>query len=168
MTAHIRPGRPADAAHLPAIERAAGALFRTLPDLAWIADDDVLDEATHAAAIAAGESWVATLQDRLVGFVVTEHGFDRLHVREIAVHPDAQAQGLGRRLMHTVIDHARSEHLAAVTLTTFRTVPWNAPFYARLGFEILEGDALSPDLAALLRAEAAHGLKDRCAMRLVV
>ena len=38
-------------------------------------------------------------------------------------------------------------HLPAVTLTTFRDVPWNAPFYARLGFRVIE--ALSPGLQAI-------------------
>lgn len=45
-----------------------------------------------------------------------------------------------------------------MTLTTFRDVPWNAPFYARAGFRELAAAELSPELAELVREEAARGL----------
>jgi hypothetical protein len=48
-----------------------------------------------------------------------------------------------------------------VTLTTFRDVPWNAPFYARLGFRILEPSAWTPGLMALLALEESRGLPRR-------
>jgi hypothetical protein len=35
-------------------------------------------------------------------------------------------------------------------------VPWNAPYYARLGFEVVEPGAYGPELAALVREEAAR------------
>ena len=47
---------------------------------------------------------------------------------------------------------------------TFRTIPWNKPFYAEMGF--LELDQPTPHLAATLADEAAQGFEDRCAMRL--
>jgi hypothetical protein len=58
--------------------------------------------------------------------------------------------------------------LVALTLTTFRDVAWNGPFYQRLGFEELAAHDLSPDLAQILAHEAARGLPGdrRCAMRL--
>jgi hypothetical protein len=37
-------------------------------------------------------------------------------------------------------------------------VPWNAPYYARLGFRVVEPAALTPALVELLAVEAAHGL----------
>ena len=44
-------------------------------------------------------------------------------------------------------DWAQLHGLPAVTLTTFRDVPWNAPFYARLRVRVIE--ALSPGLQAI-------------------
>ena len=64
---------------------------------------------------------------------------------------------------------ARASGLAAVTLTTFRDVPWNAPFYRRVGFEVV--DDPTPGLAAVRAAERAEGLDGfgpRVAMRLVL
>ncbi|MZD06511.1 GNAT family N-acetyltransferase, partial [Streptomyces sp. SID5785] len=43
-------------------------------------------------------------------------------------------------------------------LTTFRDVEWNAPYYARLGFRVLAEDEVTPGLARIRAAEAAHGL----------
>jgi hypothetical protein len=58
--------------------------------------------------------------------------------------------------------------LPSVTLTTFRDIAWNAPFYARCGFAELADRDLNPRLAAIRVREAALGLDvaNRCAMRL--
>ncbi|CPQ92972.1 acetyltransferase [Bordetella pertussis] len=57
--------------------------------------------------------------------------------------------------------------LPAITLTTFRDLPWNQPFYARLGFATLQADGLNVRLQAILAREASLGLPAarRCAMR---
>jgi len=117
---------------------------------------------------AEGTVWVA--QDaggELVAFLAaTRHG-DRLHIDEFDVVQTAQGKGLGRRMLNLVIDSARRAGLAALSLTTFRSVPWNAPFYASCGFDLWEG-GFPPDVADAIADEAARGLTDRCAMRLVL
>lgn len=165
----IRPSRPDDAPLLPAVEHSAGEAFRAIAALAVLADGADQSVATHRASIAAGTSWVATDDDdRPIGFVIAERcAADRaLHIVELAVRHDRQRAGCGRALMAAAIASARAAKLSAVTLTTFRDVPWNAPFYARLGFELLAGAAIGPRLAAHLSDEAARGLDGRCAMRL--
>jgi hypothetical protein len=54
----------------------------------------------------------------------------------------------------------------AVSLTTDRTLRWNAPFYARLGFVLLKDAAVPPDLQARLDSQVAAGFDpaQRCAM----
>lgn len=39
-----------------------------------------------------------------------------------------------------------------LTLTTFRAVTWNLPFYARLGFVEIRRETLRPELAAVVTA----------------
>jgi len=85
----------------------------------------------------------------------------------MAVEISHQRQGIGTLLM------ARLQQMAGdlpVTLTTFRDVAWNAPFYAALGFEILPESALSDRLRRILLDEAAHGIpiERRVAMRWTV
>ncbi|HSG89753.1 MAG TPA: GNAT family N-acetyltransferase [Pseudomonadales bacterium] len=170
----IRGTTQGDLAALPALERSAAASFRGIPELAWIADDDVTSEAEHAAYIRAGTSWV--IEDASVdggaspvlGFLCAEVFEDALHVWELSVHGDHQGRGLGRRLLAHAIDHARRTGLPAVTLTTFTDVPWNAPFYARVGFAIIPSIAPGSRLAEVLDHERDLGLPvdRRCAMRL--
>jgi GNAT superfamily N-acetyltransferase len=80
------------------------------------------------------------------------------HVEQVSVHPDAARQGLGRSLLDHVARWAAEQGHRAVTLTTFRAVPWNAPYYERCGFVALEDDERGPELRDRMDEEAAHGL----------
>ncbi|MDR3512418.1 MAG: GNAT family N-acetyltransferase [Caulobacteraceae bacterium] len=169
VAVRIRPARPHEAGALPAIERSAGALFASLPDLAWIAGHELTPAEFYGPLIVAGSVWVAESPDAgLVGFVAAETVLGVLHVWELAVHGAFQQRGLGRRLMTAAVDHARALGLEAVTLTTFRDVAWNAPFYESLGFEIADERTLAHRLSDILRGEVVRGLpgERRCAMRL--
>ncbi len=166
MTVTIRLAGPADAQALPEIERDAGRSFLAIPDLAWIAGDSVMSADEHLPRIAAGTVWVAEdAEAGVVGFLNAEAIDADLHIWEAAVRGDFQQRGIGARLLAAAFDQARAAGLAALTLTTFRDVASNAPFYARNGFAIVEDDALDDWLAGLLRQEAAWGMPRRCAMR---
>lgn len=164
----IRPARPSDAAHFPDIEQSAGELFRTIADSAWIANSPNLTDPHYADLIRGGASWVASLPGgRPAGFLCAEIVGRTLHVEELAIRLDVQRRGIGRRLLETAVAWAAERGLMAVTLTTFRGVAWNEPFYASAGFETLPESRLDPRLTAILQAEIAKGLPAdrRCAMR---
>jgi predicted N-acetyltransferase YhbS len=74
------------------------------------------------------------------------------------VHPSHTRQGLGRRLLETAVLWAEQQSLSAVTLTTFADVPWNAPYYQRLGFQTLAESELTEGLQRIVKHEAARGL----------
>ena len=167
----IRLARPTDAELLPGVERSAGEAFLALLDLAWIAGRVVPSAEHHLATMERGPVWVAVDDgDTPLGFLSAEVVGSRLHVWELAVRRSSQRQGWGWALMERATEWARERGLSALTLTTFRDVAWNGPFYERLGFETLAPAALEPDLARLLAQEAARGLPGdrRCAMRLVL
>jgi predicted N-acetyltransferase YhbS len=164
----IRPGRPGDLPALAAIEDSGAETFtrhgQPLADGSPPAPPD-----QWASALADGLLWIAEdAVDGPVGFLAGELADGGLYIAEVDVVMARQQQGLGRRLMQVAIDWARESGLAAVTLTTFRSIPWNAPFYARLGFVELDAAAMPPKLAATLADEAAHGFEDRCGMQLVL
>jgi GNAT superfamily N-acetyltransferase len=124
----------------------------------------------HRPFAAQGLVWVAEEADQLIGFATCEAFEDELHLWELAVSHEAQGKGAGRALLAAVADEARARGLPAVTLTTFRDVPWNAPFYARCGYvEIPEAD-FGPFLKLVREKETAIGLDvaSRCAMRLAL
>lgn len=159
----IRLAREADLVLLPGIELSAAMSFQGLD-----VPSELLLEATPAMNwrphLAAGLLWVAEGQAGAVGFLAGRESAHGLHVDEVDVAQGHQRAGLGRRLIQTAVAEATERGCHAVTLTTFRLPPWNAPFYARLGFRVWE-DPPEP-LLAILNAEAQRGLNDRVAMRL--
>lgn len=168
MSFSIRRTLARDARALPDIERAAAGTYRALPDLAWVAEGETMSVARHFELLSEGTHWVATdRRKRLLGFVAAEREVNAIHVCEMSVHSDSQRQGIGAALLRAVIDHADGCDLPAVTLTTFRDVPWNAPYYARLGFRLIEKRSLDARLATILAVEAEYGLpaERRCAMQ---
>lgn len=166
MTLRIRPTTLNDIAALPAIERAAAGRFRDFPALAWLADGEVISAEQHLGYVERGLSWLALANDQPVGFILAEAHPSSLFIVELSVDLDWQGKGIGRQLITCVADHARRKGLTALTLTTFRDVPWNAPFYARLGFEKMT--TLTPELRRKREEETAHGFayETRCAMHL--
>lgn len=158
-----------DAPALPEIEQSAGEAYRHYPDLAWIADDDNQTVERHRELIAKGTCWVAADdRNRPIAFLSAEIVDDTLHIWELDVRHDRQGSGIGRALLEEAIVAARRNRIVAITLTTFRDVTWNAPFYQKLGFRILGEAETSERLAELLRLETEHGMpaSRRCAMRL--
>jgi GNAT superfamily N-acetyltransferase len=153
----IAAARPADLARLPEIELAAARL------LAGHAPESVLSETTSheilKVAQREGRLWVALADDVPVGFAHVEVlDADTAHLEEIDVHPDHGRRGLGARLVRHVCRWAADAGYRSVTLTTFRDVPWNMPFYARLGFDIVRTQDVDPALRAIVDDEARRGL----------
>ncbi len=164
----IRPPRADEMERLREIERGAGRLFVDvgMPEIA--ADEPppaVVLERYRAAAWA----WVVTDDsagdDLPVGYVIVDVLDDpgggpgrSAHVEQVSVDPAFAGGRLGRRLLDHVADEARRRGLDAMTLTTFRDVPWNAPLYERCGFRALADDELGPALRRVRDAETSHGL----------
>ncbi|MYS88940.1 MULTISPECIES: GNAT family N-acetyltransferase [Streptomyces] len=153
--------RSATAAELPAlqdIERAAGLPFRDLC-MPEIADDEPPSLDVLERFRGAGRCWVAVDErDAPVAYLVAEPVDGALHIEQVSVHPRAARRGVGRALLTYAAERAREEGLAALTLTTFTEVPWNAPYYARLGFRTLTEAGLTPGLREIRATEAEHGL----------
>lgn len=162
----IRQARPADAALLPAVESSAGALFATVPGYEWIARSEGHSETAFRNYIANGNAWVAAdSQDQPAGFVLVSNLGTGLHIDELSVSAAHQRQGLGRQLIERIQNVAIARGCASVTLTTFRDVAWNRPYYEHLGFEVCDVSR-APVLEAVMLKEAEYGLQfcDRCFM----
>lgn len=173
-TYRIRQARPDELHLLEAIDVAADRRFDTTPYAAAIATYDPLTVEELAAMQDAWRLWVAVGEDGLpVAFAHTQTDGDTvLHYAQVSVHPDHAGNRLAKQLLDGLIRYHRGRGIAEVTLTTFRDVPWNAPYYARLGFEEIpdaEADA-DPHLGPRLADQVAHGLprESRVAMRLVL
>jgi GNAT superfamily N-acetyltransferase len=154
----IEPARAEDLPALGAVEQAANALFEGTGLLPAV-DDDFTHPQEFAEAQTAGRLWVARAPDgEPVGFALVELQGGQPHLEEMDVMPAHGRRGLGRALLEAVFAWGRDAGYAQLTLTTFRELPWNAPFYARAGFDVIPPEDLSPTLAARVREEAARGL----------
>ncbi|APY85643.1 GNAT family N-acetyltransferase [Streptomyces alfalfae] len=172
----IRPATATDLPSLQDIERAAGEPFRTL-GMASIADDEPPTLAELERYRAAGRAWVATEPEgptrperrpkaegptagAPIAYLIGRHLEADLteHIEQVSVHPRAARRGVGRALIEHVAAFARTRGSTALTLTTFAEVPWNAPYYARIGFSPLSEAELTPALRAIRAHEADLGL----------
>jgi GNAT superfamily N-acetyltransferase len=154
----IRPARAGEEGQLAEIERAAGACFRDV-GMAEIAADEPPSAAELAPFLRADGAWVAVdATDNPVGYLVAAPVDDALHVEQVSVHPTHARHGVGRRLLAHAAAVAAERGLAAVTLTTFVEVPWNAPYYLRCGFRPLADGELTAGLRVIRAREAVHGL----------
>ena len=61
-------------------------------------------------------------------------------------------------MIEAVCEWVRANGHAVITLTTERDIPWNAPYYARLGFEILPEAQWGAGLREIAVNEIALGL----------
>jgi GNAT superfamily N-acetyltransferase len=154
----IRRVRPEERERLLEIEREAGRAF------AGIGMEEIARDDPGTVEDVAG-AWVAVDEaDRPVAYLVATVVDGNAHVGQVSVAPSHARRGLGAALIdHLVATAGRP----ALTLTTFRDVAWNAPYYERLGFRVLDPADHGPELAALVRAEAERipGDTPRVAMR---
>ena len=72
--------------------------------------------------------------------------------------PAHARRGLGARLLACVCAWAQAQGYASVTLSTFRDVPWNGPFYRKHGFRELQPAEWTAGMRATRDKEAQHGL----------
>jgi GNAT superfamily N-acetyltransferase len=162
----IMKARPEDISSLPVIELAAAKLLLGYAPKKVLEETTSQDELHHAQRL--GLLWLAVHEDRPVGFAhVKLIEANAVHLQEIDVHPEHGRRGLGTNLIREVCSWAANTGFSSITLTTFRTVPWNMPWYLRLGFEAVSPDELGPALLSILREEELRGLdpKTRVAMR---
>jgi GNAT superfamily N-acetyltransferase len=160
-----------DAPLLTELEQSGGLAYRADPEIAWVADGENLSPERYREIIADGWTWVAEDEHaEPVAFIAVTREGGELHIWEFNVRLDCQRRGIGRRLLQRLIAEATAAGIAAVTLTTFRDIAWNGPFYQSMGFEPLAPEKLDTRLAALLAGEIEKGLPAarRCAMRRVL
>lgn len=164
---HIRLARDEDLSALPAIERAANTLFAAYGLAEQLSDILTPIEALHEG-LKINRLWVAADEnDQPVGFALASIVGDNAHLDELDVQPAHGRRGLGTALVRAVCDWATTSGYRTITLTTLRRIPWNAPWYQRLGFRVIEENELSEALHNLLQAEIRRGLPadQRVAMR---
>jgi len=138
----VRDAEDADLAQLPDVEAAADELFVPL---------GITDLPAPASAGERARAWRVLVVGRPVrGFAVLELLDGAVHLEQLSVDPAHGRQGIGAVLLAASVEAAREHGADRVTLLTYADVPWNAPFYARHGWQAVEP---TPALQALRQRE---------------
>lgn len=154
----IRKAREDDLPKMREIEVAAGDAFRTI-GMGAIADDAPPSLEALANYQQNARVWVAAdSDDEAVAYILIDVVERFAHIEQVTVHPLHARQALGRKLIDEAASWAAARGLEGMTLTTFAEVPWNAPYYVRLGFQPLPEYELSDGLRQIVQSEVAHGL----------
>jgi len=151
----IRPPAADELGRLVEIEAAAGRMFADhgMPE---IAGDDPGSPEELETYRAAGRAWVADDGDGPVAYLLAAEVDGCVHVEQVSVDPAYAGRAIGAALIEHLAGVARTDGRPALTLTTFRDIPWNAPYYARLGFAELPEAEWGPQLRELVKHERAR------------
>ena len=148
----LQAARLAEVPELVALELRAGQLFHQV-GMSEVADH-APDEPALRNSVEDGLVWIARDDGRIAGYVSAEVVDENAHVAQVSVSPDHARRGVGRILIEHVEAWGREAARPATTLTTFRDVPWNGPYYRRLGYRELADSEIGPELAATMAVEA--------------
>lgn len=154
----IRDARAEDLSKMRGIEAAAGEVFRHV-GMAAVADDP--PPALDALAVYQqdGRAWVATdAADDPIAYLLLDVVGRFAHIEQVTVHPRYARRGIGRLLIEEAARWAGARGLYGLTLTTFEEVPWNAPYYRRLGFQEVPESQWSEGIRQIVQSERGHGL----------
>jgi GNAT superfamily N-acetyltransferase len=153
----LRQATRKDYPFLPVVEKKAAAAFvaHGLPAIC-----DMAEPLAHYLSLPEASSVFVAIdeKDTIVGFsvglIVDGNGF----LDEVSVVPFCTGKKTGRRLVAAVEAWAKSRECVYLALTTFRDVPFNAPFYQKLGFSVFEPGKDWPELRAIRKKEETRGL----------
>ena len=158
MTLAIRPALTREIDAIRDLERASSRRFLGVMDA--LAADEPTPADVLAQRLGADGLLAATIDGDLAGFMMFRPLDDSLYIEQGDVAPAFEGRRIGAALIDAVAERAAAARLARLTLSTFREVPWNAPYYRRLGFLDITDDALSDALRAVRREHVARGLDE--------
>lgn len=167
MSEQIRPGEPADIFRLQEIERDAATLFHGWPGIDVAAIASVISLSDHLRSIDQGLSVVIESEGRIAGFAIGDMQGEDVYLRELDVARDYQKRGYGALLVGAFVEAARARGARDIYLATFRSPPWNAPFYRKLGFRDVDRADYHPWMTAMEDEQASFlDLSTRVFMKL--
>jgi GNAT superfamily N-acetyltransferase len=154
----IRSARVEELTLLAHIEQSAAIRFLDTP-YAFLVDAKPLPLEFVQQRFQAGQVWVAVdQQDTVIGFALAREVDGTLYLQEIDIEPKHGQKGLGYALVDTVRSWANLSDYGVMSLSTFRDIPWNAPFYSKLGFRILDESELTAGFQQIRWQEREAGL----------
>jgi GNAT superfamily N-acetyltransferase len=162
----IRAARSTDIPLLEYVEKSAAEIFRTV-NLDFLINGPTVDPSLLAFMAISNNLMVAVNRwDHPIGFAGGQNVGGHFHIVEVSVAQEYQGKGVGTALLFALLDAAKREGYRSVTLTTYRNVPFNGPWYSKMGFREVQAMDLSREYMEIMEHEAQNGLDvdQRCVM----
>ncbi len=147
----LRPAAPDDAAAVAALTDAAYGKF--VPRIGRSPMPMTFD---YARVIAEHPIWVIDGTNGPCAVLYLIPRDDHLMIESIAVHPEVQGRGMGRRLMALAADEARRLGVPEIRLYTNVKMTENIAFYQRLGYQEVERRHKDGFDRVYMRLQVAH------------
>lgn len=154
MAPEIRPMGPKDVDEVVEVSLAADTLFAEAG--LELPPDDPREMLDHVERVL-----VAVVGGRVRGLAATVTLDGAAHLEQLAVRPDHGRRGIGGALLEAVCAEAAARARTRVTLTTFRDLPWNGPWYEHRGFAVLPRAGWGPGLERQWEIEEEAGVMVR-------
>jgi N-acetylglutamate synthase-like GNAT family acetyltransferase len=108
------------------------------------------------------DAWGAVDErDHAIAYLLTDLVDGCAHIEQVSVASAHAGRGIGATLIDHLARTTSAQKIPALTLTAFRDVAWNAPYYARLGFEVIEPADQGPEMRDLIEPRRAPGRNER-------
>lgn len=130
-TLRFRPARRDDADAIRDLVRAAYARWVPL-----IGREPMPMRVDYTAALEEHDFDLLCDGDTLVGLIETEHKPDHLWIENVAVHPDRQGKGLGKKLLKWAEKRAEVAGTGEIRLLTNEAFETNIKLYKKVGYTI--------------------------------
>ncbi|WP_271893582.1 GNAT family N-acetyltransferase [Candidatus Phyllobacterium onerii] len=147
---NLRPFRFEEIETLRSIEKSARLRYA-----GWDGLEMVVDAPSIAAErFLSGETVVAEIDGKCVGYVLMQPLDGLMYIASIMVAADFSGSGVGAAFLDMAKSRARESKLSGVMLTTFRAPRWNGPWFRKYGFEPMPEERIGPCLRAILDRHA--------------
>lgn len=155
----IRSAQDDDYSCLLDIELDAAKAFKDYPEYAGMCDElDPLTQGQYRPLSKdEGKIYVAEKSGKLIGFVLIDYIDGQPHLKEIDVLQAYAKQGIGTGLLKQAFKWAMDNRFKYMTLTTYRDLVFNGPFYKKHGFEIIQPCEKWPELKKMRQQEIDNG-----------
>jgi ribosomal protein S18 acetylase RimI-like enzyme len=121
-------------------------------------DGCTIPDGAAARAIDEQRMFVVEVDGRVEGWMFLTRDEGELSIGQLAVHPAQQRLGIGSALLRYVIALAYQAGEQTVVLNTQSDVPWNRPWYERLGFRVVETADWTGTMHAIVAEQSDAGL----------
>ncbi|KAM3424934.1 hypothetical protein BST61_g6907 [Cercospora zeina] len=164
----IRPATSDHAAAIRAIEESSIQKFSTIPELSHLAQPGTFTPNSLSglpAWLSRGKVFLAVncsaseeAEEEVVGVIATLPKDDSIFIAEISVLEEHHGKGIGSMLLNAVFEWTRGQSAlkgeeVKVSLTCYRDVPWNGPWYQKKGFEVIEAERLGEEHAGKIELD---------------